>query len=85
METQQLQWQFGADDSSYRTYEEWKQETERQRAIASFVLTVPMRNGNCKDDCGTEGLCLVLTVPMRNGNLVNNDKSKIPILFLPYL
>ena len=32
--------------SSYRTYEEWKPCTRRSRNKYTFVLTVPMRNGN---------------------------------------
>jgi len=35
-----------------------------------WVLTVPMRNGNCYYALWYYMLCFVLTVPMRNGNFV---------------
>jgi len=34
--------------SSYRTYEEWKQYISKSFDKGKGVLTVPMRNGNCK-------------------------------------
>ena len=34
------------DMSSYRTYEEWKQQSIETFGYVEPVLTVPMRNGN---------------------------------------
>jgi len=36
---------------SYRTYEEWKRRGGKPMQIATYVLTVPMRNGNYHQIC----------------------------------
>jgi len=36
------------NEGSYRTYEEWKQVNNVSGYDILKVLTVPMRNGNCK-------------------------------------
>jgi len=55
---------------SYRTYEEWKLDYRLfEQYSKSFVLTVPMRNGNASNEqFVTDFTNVVLTVPMRNGN-----------------
>ena len=55
--------------SSYRTYEEWKRiSLPPSPSWYSFVLTVPMRNGNFIVRRYRQRRKIVLTVPMRNGN-----------------
>mgnify|MGYP006892199993 FL=1 len=47
METLEESWLCSCCACSYRTYEEWKHgNAEAARMAESFVLTVPMRNGN---------------------------------------
>jgi len=55
-------------NSSYRTYEEWKQYTFQVVWCTILVLTVPMRNGNITSVPTVATPNMVLTVPMRNGN-----------------
>jgi len=73
-------------ESSYRTYEEWKQKGFiTGESEIPLVLTVPMRNGNFLNVDFLSWTQRVLTVPMRNGN---TDYNQIPLWlweFLPYL
>ena len=64
---------------SYRTYEEWKQDGENGEVGKGNVLTVPMRNGNFRNESSFIVNVTVLTVPMRNGNLVAVVKLKLLI------
>ena len=51
-----------------------------------FVLTVPMRNGNCIEKIVTMNKNRVLTVPMRNGNISGGVwYEDATFWFLPYL
>jgi len=44
-------------------------QVPRRSLPVAFVLTVPMRNGNCMQACIMGYMLKVLTVPMRNGNV----------------
>jgi len=71
-----------SQQSSYRTYEEWKLEYNMiVNRSTLLVLTVPMRNGNTlKGRTQQTSPSLVLTVPMRNGNFakaIPNVKTKM--------
>jgi len=57
----------------------WGMETSRgeERKMDSYVLTVPMRNGNFPIDIGWNlGTFSVLTAPMRNGNFRRRRRCK---------
>jgi len=73
------------EDSSYRTYEEWKPKSAASPETKMFssyrtyeewkqnfynFLNIPIK---------------VLTVPMRNGNIVYGNACPKAALFLPYL
>ena len=58
------------DTRSYPTYEEWKQEIHyRFQELETYVLILPMRNGNYKPQFSISDPFRVLILPMRNGNL----------------
>ena len=66
----------------------WGMETygiEVSRPVPSFVLTVPMRNGNGWKESHGRNSWTVLTVPMRNGNNLccNSIISFLSVLTVP--
>ena len=53
---------------SYPTYEEWKLCSPSTSPSTSYVLILPMRNGNMPPSIYQARLDMVLILPMRNGN-----------------
>jgi len=72
--------------SSYPTYEEWKRaKSVSSCKVKSFVLILPMRNGNRHRVDGKMIEEYVLILPMRNGNILGFDLIPSHAAFLSYL